>query len=67
MRMQIQSLAHSVDEGSIVAMSCDVGCRHGLDPALLWLWYRLTAAVPIYPLAWELPHTTGVALKRKRK
>ena len=22
-------------------MSCGVGCRHGSDPALLWLWRRL--------------------------
>ena len=21
-----------------VAMSCGMGCRSGLDPALLWLW-----------------------------
>ena len=21
-----------------IAVSCDVGCRRGLDPALLWLW-----------------------------
>ena len=25
-------------KGSSVAMSCGVGCRHGLDPLLLWLW-----------------------------
>jgi len=34
-------------------MNCGVGCRHGLDPTLLWLW--LAAAAPIQPLAWELP------------
>ena len=37
-------------------MSCGVGRRHGSDPALLWLWYRLAAAAPIRPLAWELPY-----------
>ena len=24
-------------------VSCGVGCRCGLDPALLWLWCRLAA------------------------
>ena len=46
-------------------MSCGVGHRHGLDLALLWLGYRLTPAGPIRPLAWELPHAMGAALKRK--
>ena len=31
-------------------MSYGVGHRHGLDPALLWLWHRLTAAAPIRPV-----------------
>ena len=34
---------------------------------LLWLWYGLAAAAAIRPLAWELPHTTRAALKRKKK
>ena len=34
---------------------------------LLWLWYRPEAAVPILPLAWELPYATGVVLKSKTK
>ena len=34
-----------------VALSCGVGCRRGLDPALLWLWLRLVATAPIRPLA----------------
>ena len=25
------------------------------EPALLWLWCRLSAVAPIRPLAWELP------------
>ena len=41
-------------------MSCGVGLRC----MLLWLWCRLAAVGPIQPLAWELPNTTGVALKR---
>ena len=47
-------------------MSCDVGCRRGSDPTLLWLWCRLAAAAPIRPLAWEFPHATGTALKQKK-
>ena len=34
----------SVVQGSGVAVSCGVGHRHGSDPALMWLWYRLAAA-----------------------
>ena len=48
-------------------MSCGVGCRHGLDPVLLWRWCRLEATAPIEPLAWEPPYATGVALKRHTK
>ena len=47
-------------------MSCDVGCRHGLDLALPWLWCRPAAIAPIRPLAWEPPHVTGVALKGEK-
>ena len=46
-------------------MSYGVGRRHGSDPVLLWLWCRLAAAALIGPLGWELPYTTGVALKRQ--
>ena len=45
-------------------MSCGVGCRYHLDLALLWLWHRPVATVPIGPLVWEPPHATGAALKR---
>ena len=48
-------------------MSFGVGCRHGLDPVLLWLWHRLAAAALIQPLAWELPYAMGVSLKSKNK
>ena len=47
-------------------MSRDVGRRHSLDLALLWLWRRPAAAAPIRPLAWEPPDATGVALKRQK-
>ena len=56
--------------GSGIALSCGVGCRLGLDPALLWLWCRLVAAALIRPLAWEPPYAEGVAqeiAKRKKK
>ena len=51
-------------------MSCGVGCRHGLNPELLWLWRRPTAMATIRPLAWEPPYAMGEAQemgKKKRK
>ena len=33
------------------------------DLVLLWLWHRLVAATLIPPLFWELPCTSGAALK----
>ena len=46
-------------------MSCGVGHRHHLDPALLWLWRRPAATAWIRPLAWELPCATPVAVESK--
>ena len=43
-------------------MSCGVGHRLGSDPALLWLWCRLAATVPIRPLAWKAPYAAGAVL-----
>ena len=35
---------------------------------MLWLWGRpAAAAAPIRPLAWELPNTSGAALKKQKK
>ena len=48
-------------------MSCGVGCRCVLDPALPWLWHRPVAIAPNRPLTWELPYAMGAALKRKKK
>ena len=48
-------------------MSCGVGCRHVLDLALLWLWYRPVATAPIQSLAWELPHAVGAAKTQTQK
>jgi len=33
-------------------MSCGVGHRYGLEPALLWLWHRPATTTLIQPLAW---------------
>ena len=54
-------------KGYGVAMSCGVGHRHGLDLALLWLWYRPAAAALIQPLTWEFPYAACAALKRPNK
>ena len=48
-------------------MSCGVGCRHGSDPALLWLWCRPAAAVLIQALAWDPPCATSAALEEAKK
>ena len=48
-------------------MSCDVGHRHGLDLAFLWLWYRPAAVARIHPLAWEPPYATGAPPPPKAK
>ena len=47
-------------------MNCGVGCGHGLDLALLWLWCRPEATALILPLAQELPYGMGVVLKRPK-
>ena len=49
-----------------VAVSCGVGHRHSSDCTLLWLWHRLSATVPIGPLAWKLPYAEGAAIKNKK-
>ena len=46
-------------------MSCGVGCRLGLDLALMQLWCRPAALAPIRPLGWELPYAVDAALKSK--
>ena len=48
-------------------MSCGVGCRPGLDPALLWLWWRPTATALIRLLAWEPPYAEGVAPEKAKR
>ena len=46
-------------------MSCGVGCRGGLDLALLWC--RPAATALAQALAWEPPYAAGAALKSKKK
>ena len=48
-------------------MSYSVGHRCGSDPALLRLWCWPAAVAPIWPLGWELPYASGVALKRQKQ
>ena len=48
-------------------MGCGVGCRHGSDPELLWLWCRPVATDPIGPLAWEPPYAAGVAQEKAKR
>ena len=47
-------------------MSYGVGCRRGLDPALLWLWRGPAATAMIGPLAWEPPYAAGAALEMQK-
>ena len=51
----------------VIAVSCGVGRRRGLDPVSLWLWCRPAATTPIRPLAWEPPYAVGAALKRTKR
>ena len=46
-------------------MSCGVG-RRRLRSGIA-MWCRLAAVAPNQPLAWELPHASGAALKSKEK
>ena len=48
-------------------MSCGVGPRCGLDPALLWLWCRSAAIAPFRLLAWEPPYAVGAALEKDKQ
>ena len=48
-------------------MSCGVGCRHGSNLVLLWLWCRPVATAPIRPLAWEPAYAAGAALEKAKR
>ena len=62
------SSCHSSAVMNATGIHEDAGSSPGLtqwfkDLVLLWLWYRLTAAAPVQPLAWELLYATRAALK----
>ena len=67
MTLQVRSLALLSGVGSGIAVSCDVGCRCGSDPKLLWLWRRPAATAPIRALTWEPPHAAGAALEMEKE
>ena len=64
MRIWVQSGA-LISGLRIVAMSCGVGHRRGLDSALLWWWHRLAVVALIQTLTWEPPYATSTALKKQ--
>ena len=69
MRLQVRSLASLSGLGIGVVESYGVGCRFGLDLALLllWLWRRLAATAPIGPLACEPPYAVGETPEKAKK
>ena len=68
MKMWVQSLALL---GVLRIRHChQLWCRsqNDSDLALLWLWHRLAAIAPFWPLAWELPYAVPHGPKKlKRK
>ena len=64
MRMQVQSLTLLNGVRIHRAMSCSIGHRCGLDPALLWLWHKSAAVAPIRPLT---SLCCGCSLKKTKK
>ena len=65
--MGVDPCPRSVGEGSGIAASCKVGHRFGSDPMFPWLWHRPAGVAPILPSTQELPHATGVVIKKKKK
>ena len=56
LRLWIRSLASISGLRISIATSCGVGCTHGSDLVLLWLWHKPEATTLIRPLAWEPPY-----------
>ena len=50
-----------------LALPCGVGHRHGLDPTLLRLWYRLAAKAPIRPYPGNFTCRTCSPKKTKKE
>ena len=67
MRLRVRCLASLSGLRIWCCVSCGIGCRHGSNLALLWLWRRPAAVTPIRPLAWEPPNAVGAALKSKKR
>ena len=68
MRMWVRSLAllSGLRLRRCRELWCRLQTRLGLGPALLWLWCRSVATVPIRPLAWEPPCVVGAALEKAK-
>ena len=64
-RTWVQSLASLNGLRIWFCLSYGVDRRCGSGPRLLW--HRPAAIASIRPLAWELPHGMGVALKKEKK
>ena len=67
MRFRVRSLALCSELRIRHFHELCVGCRHGSDLTLLWLWCRPTATGPVRPLARGPPYAVGVALKKRPK
>ena len=52
-------------QGSGISVSCGVGQRWGLDPALAVM--KAGSCSSDLTLAWEFPYVVGAALKKKKK
>ena len=61
MKMRVQSLTSFGGLRSGIAVSCGEGCRRW------WLWCRLVATAPIWPLAWEPPYAEGAGLEKAKR
>ena len=62
----IPGLAQRV-KGTCIAMSCGAGRRHGLDPALLWLWCRQAATAPIPRLGISMGRDCGPKKQKQKR
>ena len=65
MRMWVQSLA--LLSGAGIHCCHELWCKLQVQLRSVLLWHRPAAAVPIPPLAWELPYAAGLAVKKKKK